>query len=95
MQVQQPRYLGLVADLLPNIRLMQAFGHFIFRYVPGPMFIRKLYSTMHLGLIVFQFAGIVTNMVQNSDEVTELTCNERKLISIKIMMNNQLSPTNV
>lgn len=81
MQGQQPRYLGLVGDLLPNIRLMQTFGHFIFRYVSGPMLLRKIYSTVHLVLMIFQFFGIVFNLMKNTDEVSELTGNERWLIN--------------
>lgn len=73
MQVQHTKYQGLVADLLPNIRLMQGSGHFIFRYVTGPIFIRKIYSSFHLILILFQFLCILMNLAQNTDEVTELT----------------------
>lgn len=73
MQVQSPRYQGLVADLLPNIRIMQLIGHFIFRYVTGPIFIRKLYSSAHLILFLLQYFFIVTNMIQNMNEVSELT----------------------
>lgn len=75
MQVQQPKYLGLVADLMPNIRLMQAAGHFLFKYVSGPIFIRKVYSSTHLVLILFQFFMILMNLAKNTDEVNELTAN--------------------
>lgn len=78
MQVQQPKYLGLVSDLLPNIRLMQTFAHFIFRYVTGPILIRKVYSTITLVLILFQFVCILMNLALNTDEVSELTCNYTK-----------------
>ena len=73
MQVQQPKYTGIVADLLPNIRIMQTIGHFIFRYITGPIFIRKLYSTMTLILFFFQFVCILINLGKNTDEVSELT----------------------
>lgn len=74
MQVQKEKYVGLVADLLPNIRLMQASGHFLFRFISGPVLIRKVYSSVHLFLLVFQYIGIIMNLAQNTDEVTELTC---------------------
>lgn len=73
MQVQSQKYQGLVADLLPNIRIMQTVGHFIFRYVTGPIFIRKLYSTAHLILFILQYFFIMTNLIQNMNEVSELT----------------------
>lgn len=71
--MNKPKYLGLVADLMPNIRLMQGFGHFIFRYTTGSMLIRKIYSSAHLIMIVFQFFCILMNLAQNIDEVSELT----------------------
>jgi odorant receptor len=74
MQVNEPKYQGLVADLLPNIRLMQGFGHFIFKYITGPVLIRKIYSFAHLILLVFNFACILANLAANTDEVSELTC---------------------
>lgn len=73
MQVQSPKYQGLVADLLPNIRIMQAIGHFIFRYVSGPIFIRKLYSSAHLILFMLQYFFLMANLIQNMNEVSELT----------------------
>lgn len=79
MQVQQPKYAGLVADLLPNIRLMQTFGHFIFRFITGPVLIRRIYSSVHLFLILFQFLCILMNLAHNTDEVSELTCKQFEL----------------
>lgn len=73
MQVHSPKYQGLVADLLPNIRIMQTVGHFIFRYVSGSIFIRKLYSSAHLILFLLQYFFIMTNLIQNMNEVSELT----------------------
>lgn len=82
MQVQQPKYTGLVADLLPNIRLMQAFGHFLFKFVSGPVLIRHIYSGVHLFLILFQYFCLVMNLAQNTDEVSELTCKRIKFNEI-------------
>jgi len=75
MQVQPVHYQGLVTDLLPNIRLMQASGHFLFKYVNGPILIRKIYSVVHLILVTFQFLTIILNLVQNTSDVNELTAN--------------------
>lgn len=71
--MQPAKYAGLVADLMPNIRLMQTFGHFIFRYISGPVLIRRIYSVTHLVLLLFQFMCILMNLAQNTDEVSELT----------------------
>lgn len=53
---------GLVADLFPNIKLMQASGHFMFNYhneTSGAVHgLRVLYSTVHLLLMMAQF-GLV------------------------------------
>lgn len=73
-KMQEPKYQGLVADMLPNIRLMQGFGHFIFKYITGPVLLRKIYSNVHLAIILFQFVCIVMNLAANTDEVSELTC---------------------
>lgn len=75
MQLQQQKYQGLVGDLLPNIRWMQASGHFLFKFVNGPILLRKIYSSMHFVLVLTQFVFIVINLAQNTDEVNELTAN--------------------
>ncbi|XP_050090058.1 odorant receptor coreceptor [Anopheles aquasalis] len=75
MQVQPTKYVGLVADLMPNIRLMQASGHFLFRYVTGPILIRKLYSWWTLIMVLMQFFAILGNLATNADDVNELTAN--------------------
>ncbi|KAL0267300.1 UNVERIFIED_CONTAM: hypothetical protein PYX00_009613 [Menopon gallinae] len=53
---------GLVADLWPNIRLMQLSGHFLHEYHEdnGAMqvLMRRLYSSVHLILVFLQFAAI-------------------------------------
>lgn len=75
MQVQPTKYVGLVADLMPNIRLMQASGHFLFRYVTGPILIRKVYSWWTLAMVLMQFFAILGNLATNADDVNELTAN--------------------
>ncbi|XP_068623291.1 odorant receptor coreceptor [Battus philenor] len=70
---------GLVSDLMPNIKLMQMAGHFLFNYYPenGGMsvLLRKIYSSVHAFFIVIQYLSMVANMAQYSDEVNELTAN--------------------
>nr|ATV96621.1 odorant receptor co-receptor [Eriocrania semipurpurella] len=70
---------GLVADLMPNIRLMQMSGHFMFNYYAenGSMAVmmRKAYSITHLVLILVQFACMLANMAMHTDDVNELTAN--------------------
>lgn len=75
MQQGDRRYHGLVADLIPNIRLMQASGHFLFRYITGPVLFRKIYSSMNLILILLQFFTILINLALNTSNVNELTAN--------------------
>lgn len=75
MNVQPTKYHGLVLDLMPNIRLMQGFGHFLFRYVSGPVLIRKLYSWWNLIMILLQYFAIMGNLVMNTGDVNELTAN--------------------
>ncbi|XP_077288453.1 odorant receptor co-receptor isoform X2 [Arctopsyche grandis] len=68
---------GLVADLMPNINLMKAFGYFLFNYYQGMHFVifRKVYSCFHFILIFLQFALILVNMALTSGDVDELTAN--------------------
>ncbi|KAH9631371.1 hypothetical protein HF086_012159 [Spodoptera exigua] len=70
---------GLVSDLMPNIKLMQAAGHFLFNYHSenGGMtgLLRKIYASTHAILITIHFACMGINMAQYSDEVNELTAN--------------------
>lgn len=72
------KYTGLVADLMPNIRWMQFSGHFLFNYLSSgssTLFIRKIYSTIHLILVLVQFTSMVINLALNTSEVNELTAN--------------------
>lgn len=75
MQVSQTKYTGLVADMMPNIRLMRIVGHYMHRFSSGSTFLSKVYSTIHLLLFLVQFAFIVINLVMNTGEVNELTAN--------------------
>lgn len=90
MQVQNTKYQGLVADLLPNIRLMQGFGHFIFKYVTGPILIRKIYSFAHLALLAFNFGCILANLAANTDEVSELTCKKLNLLLFRKVVKSSI-----
>lgn len=75
MQVQQKQFTGLVADLMPNIRLMRLLGHFLHKLSNGPSFLNTLYSFLHLTLMLLQFICIVVNLALNTSEVNELTAN--------------------
>nr|AYN64391.1 odorant receptor coreceptor [Rhyacophila nubila] len=70
---------GLVADLMPNIVMMKAFGFFLFNYYADngaiSVLIRKIYSSIHLVLIMVQFGGIVANMALQAVDINELTAN--------------------
>nr|ARO76408.1 odorant receptor 2 [Conogethes punctiferalis] len=71
--------LGLVSDLMPNIKLMQAAGHFLFNYHSDnsgmAMLLRKIYASVHAFLIVIHYLCMAVNMAQYSEEVNELTAN--------------------
>lgn len=75
MQVQQKQFTGLVADLMPNIRLMRFVGHFLNKYSNGSAFLNQLYSWANLILMLLQFICIVVNLAYNTSEVNELTAN--------------------
>lgn len=75
MEVQPVKYQGLVADLVPNIRLMEAVGHFLFKYTQGPVIMHKIYSWVTLALVTFQYGCMMINLSQNTGDVAELTAN--------------------
>lgn len=75
MQVQQKQFTGLVADLMPNIRLMRFVGHFLNKFSNGSAFLNKMYSLTHLMLMLMQFVFIIVNLALNTSEVNELTAN--------------------
>lgn len=75
MQVQQKQYTGLVADLMPNIRLMRFVGHFLNKFSDGSAFLNKMYSWGNLFLMLLQFVLILVNLGLNTSEVNELTAN--------------------
>nr|ARO70214.1 Odorant Receptor 2 [Dendrolimus punctatus] len=70
---------GLVSDLMPCIKLMQAVGHFLFNYYDEntgmSALIRKIYAGTHAFIIVVHFLFMGINMAKYSDEVNELTAN--------------------
>lgn len=75
MQVEKNHYAGLVADMLPNIRVMQFLGHFLHRFSTMPGFMKKIYSCIHLVLFFFQYIAMVINLALNTGDVNELTSN--------------------
>nr|ALX17413.1 Orco [Pediculus humanus] len=70
---------GLVADLWPNVRLMQLSGHFLFEYHDNNSAInvlaRKIYSWVHLVLILINYSAIIANLAMESDDVNALAAN--------------------
>lgn len=68
---------GLVADLMPNIRLMQISGHFMFNYYNenSTKFMHKIYCCVHLVLILIQFGLCAVNLILESGDVDDLTAN--------------------
>lgn len=75
MQVEKNHYAGLVADMLPNIRVMQFLGHFLHRFSTTPGFMKKIYSCTHLIFFFFQYVCMVLNLALNTGDVNELTSN--------------------
>lgn len=73
--MQQKQHVGLVADLMPNIRLMRLVGHYMHRFNSGSTFLSKIYSTVHLLLFFMQFICIIVNLALNTSDVNELTAN--------------------
>ncbi|KAJ8917386.1 hypothetical protein NQ315_002410 [Exocentrus adspersus] len=70
---------GLVADLMPNIRMIQASGHFMFNYHAdnsGALHTLRLgYSCMHLLFCLFQYGCTFGNLVKEKDDVNYLAAN--------------------
>ncbi|XP_050353359.1 odorant receptor coreceptor [Nymphalis io] len=70
---------GLVSDLMPNIKLMQLAGHFLFNYHSDnsgmSSLLRKVYASVHAIFIVVHYVCMAVNMAKYSDEVNELTAN--------------------
>nr|ULR56389.1 odorant co-receptor [Leptopilina drosophilae] len=67
---------GLVSDLMPNLRLMQISGHFMFNYYgDAKKFAHKIYCSVHFFLILIQFGCMAFNLVLESGDVDDLTAN--------------------
>nr|AKC58535.1 odorant co-receptor [Anomala corpulenta] len=70
---------GLVADLIPNIKLMQFSGHFMLNYyaeTTGAVHTLRLgFCFGHLFLLLLQFGFTFGNLVQQSDDVNDLAAN--------------------
>ncbi|XP_058810873.1 odorant receptor coreceptor [Phymastichus coffea] len=70
------KQVGLVADLMPNIRITQAVGHWLFNYYSeGMRFPHKIYCMVTLFLMLFQFGTMAVNLVKEIDDVDQLTAN--------------------
>lgn len=70
---------GLVSDLMPNIRLMQASGHFMLNYHAdnsGALHtIRLGYCCFTLACMLFQFGCTFGNLVVERNDVNDLAAN--------------------
>lgn len=73
--MQPGKYTGLVADLMPNIRAMRYSGLFMHSFTGGSLTMKRIYSTVHLVIIVFHVAFILVNLALNAEEVNELSGN--------------------
>ncbi|XP_026473065.1 odorant receptor coreceptor [Ctenocephalides felis] len=70
------KYAGLVADLLPNARLMQFAGLFLFRYSnQSTVQLRRAYALVHLFLLIMQYGSLFANLATHTGDVAELTAN--------------------
>ncbi|EDV94759.1 odorant receptor coreceptor [Drosophila grimshawi] len=73
--MQPSKYTGLVADLMPNILTMRYTGLFMHNFTGGSVFMKRIFSSVHLVIIVLQFCFILVNMALNAEEVNELSGN--------------------
>lgn len=73
--MQPGKYTGLVADLMPNIRAMRYSGLFMHNFTGGSIFFKRVYSSVHLVLIVMHIGFILVNLALNAEEVNELSGN--------------------
>nr|ARQ32245.1 odorant receptor 83b [Conopomorpha sinensis] len=77
--ISKGKTVGLASDLMPNIKLMQMAGHFLFNYYDEnagmSMLLRKVYACVHAVLILINFLCMAYNMAKYADDVNELTAN--------------------
>lgn len=73
--IDNKQYTGLVADLMPNIRIMQTLGLFLHKLAASDSFTKTMYSFVHVFLFIFQFAAMAVNLAKNTGDVNELTAN--------------------
>ncbi|KAH8311508.1 hypothetical protein KR044_006666 [Drosophila immigrans] len=73
--MQPGKYTGLVADLMPNIRAMRYSGLFMHSFTGGSLFMKRVYSSVHMFVIILHVAMILVNLAMNAEEVNELSGN--------------------
>ncbi|XP_030568180.1 odorant receptor coreceptor [Drosophila novamexicana] len=73
--MQPSKYTGLVADLMPNIRAMRYSGLFMHNFTGGSTFMKRIYSSVHMVVLIMQIGFIMVNLALNADEVNELSGN--------------------
>ncbi|KAL0132809.1 hypothetical protein PUN28_000493 [Cardiocondyla obscurior] len=73
---------GLVADLMPNIRVMKMFGHFVFNYYDdsSSKYLHKVFCCVNLFLLLLQFGLCAVNLIIESADVDDLTANTITLL---------------
>ncbi|XP_018396655.1 PREDICTED: odorant receptor coreceptor [Cyphomyrmex costatus] len=73
---------GLVADLMPNIRVMKMFGHFVFNYYDdnSSKYLHKVFCCINLFLLLLQFGLCAVNLIIESTDVDDLTANTITLL---------------
>ncbi|KAJ8676435.1 hypothetical protein QAD02_012222, partial [Eretmocerus hayati] len=79
--MKSTKYQGLVLDLLPNIRVMQSVGHWLFNYYSDAIkFPHRIYCPITLFLIIVQFIFMVMNLIKEIDDNDDLTANTITLL---------------
>lgn len=75
MKSQERNYVALATDLAPNIKLMKYFGLFLHTYWNESGYNGRIYSSIHLLLLLAQFFSILTNLILSAEDVNELSGN--------------------
>ena len=70
-KMNRPKFKGLSAELIPNIRIMQYSGMFIFNYYKeyntALHAFRVVYAMFHLCLILVQLVFLIMNLAVGQD----------------------------
>ncbi|XP_011164243.1 odorant receptor coreceptor [Solenopsis invicta] len=82
MSMMKMKQQGLVADLMPNIRVMKMFGHFVFNYYDdnSSKYLHKVFCCINLFMLLLQFGLCAVNLIIESADVDDLTANTITLL---------------